>query len=98
MSADPRIILLKYLTDSGFRRMDERWDYLDKSAGDRHLRVNLIDEEWAGPPWVLLSAPAASSARRGVTHFSTLEELEIALIYETLRDRSEPWPMTLASP
>ena len=84
-----RIELIKYLRSIGFTRIRDH--IYEKHVGDRDLFVGLDERPWfMNHVWLrgmLIRLEPPDSL------FRTLEELEVAVIWHTLMDRNEPWPM-----
>ena len=93
MADDPRLPLIRYLVRLGFQRPSPHFFSYDLKVGRRNVRVSLSAEDprsWAAWHHPDMQLPAS--------RFADVAELELAIIFEALRGRKTPWPMTLASP
>ena len=88
MPPDPRSPLIKRLLALGFRTTDMRYFLYEREFGERWVCVCLDTPMGPWSAW-------ASVSDRIDSRFITVPELDLAIIHEALRKRSEPWPIHL---
>ena len=87
MDREPMIERLRAL---GFRTRDSTVVFARVVGGRRELRVILLEEQDCYSYYM----SDRYSGARSTLLFSTLEDMEIAIVYQTLVGRRRAWPMT----
>ena len=90
---DARVPLIRRLFQLGFEEDLPARVYVKTERGGRTLYARLQDDRG-----FIIHRPRRVPGAVPFTFFRSVEDLDLAVIYETLRDRRRSWPMKVPPP